>query len=308
MRLAALEPYLVGLVDSFGLTENLVAVCGGCPAFTKGKVTKARVSGRALSVTARAYSLEASICSQILNPTELQAADPEVIITQVPADKELVPLVLDNLREDLAALLGHEVSVFSYNPCTLDGVFEVYQRLARDLGVPDKGLELAHRQKAQFMVWGDNFYERIKGKRLSVLSSVEPLKLAGLWVPDLIRLAGALSQAPADGQPGPEVEWVDVLKYRPDVILVAPEGMDLKDAARLFRYFEKLPGWDDIPAVKRGEVYFASGATHFYRPGPELTQSMAVLMSVLAGFESGYITPRDSFYKLRWLEVQRHRF
>ena len=84
--------------------------------------------------------------------------------------------------------------------------------------------------------------------------------------------------------------------------------MTVADSCKLFREFEKRPGWDNIPAVKRGEVFFSEGISNFYRPSMRLIESMSILVSAIAGFDSGYITPRDSFHKLRWLELQRHQF
>jgi iron complex transport system substrate-binding protein len=110
------------------------------------------------------------------------------------------------------------------------------------------------------------------------------------------------------GQAGREVTWDEIVAFKPDVIIVAPRGFDVNASARLFKRFEKLPGWEDVSAVKRGEVVFAPGLGLFDRPGPRIRDAMAILISAIAGLDSGYITPRDSFYRLRWIELQRHRF
>jgi iron complex transport system substrate-binding protein len=123
----------------------------------------------------------------------------------------------------------------------------------------------------------------------------------------MIALCSAISQEHNPGCPHRQVRWEDVVAFNPDVIVVAPEGLDLKSSMASFKELSKLPHWEDLPAVKRSEVIFTDGIEHFYNPAVGIMDSMAILISAIAGFESGYITTRDTFYRLRWLELHRHR-
>jgi iron complex transport system substrate-binding protein len=91
------------------------------------------------------------------------------------------------------------------------------------------------------------------------------------------------------------------------VIVVAPVGFNLSESVKTFSKVVTLPEWESLPAVKRGEVIFAAGDA-LYRPGPRLVKGAAVLISAIAGLDSGYITERDEYFKLRYLELHRHRF
>jgi hypothetical protein len=103
------------------------------------------------------------------------------------------------------------------------------------------------------------------------------------------------------------VEWREVQEFDPDVILAVPD-LQHDEALGTFKSFEALPDWDEVRAVKRGDVFFASGSRYLLRPSQHLRQGLGLFLSAAAGFESGYITERDSFQRLRWLELQRHRF
>jgi len=184
----------------------------------------------------------------------------------------------------------------------------MFERVGAEVGLGTAGCDLARRIRAQFMDWADNFYERTKNKRVTFLESVEPLRLGGLWIPDMSRFASAVSQEPPRGEIGRTVTWDEIVRFNPDVLIIAPEGCALNDSAKLFKRFEALAGWEAVSAVKRGEVIFAAGDGQFDRPGPRLREAMGVLVSAIAGLESGYITPRDVFYRLRWVELHRHRF
>jgi iron complex transport system substrate-binding protein len=186
-------------------------------------------------------------------------------------------------------------------------MYEAFEEIGVLVGKAREGRELANRIKAQLMVWGDSFYDRMKNKRVTVLSSVSPLRVAGRWVPDIIKTASAQPQMLAVNELDAPTTWAEVATFRPDVLVVAPEGASLQESVKTLPTLERVAQWSDLPAVKRGEVIFCEG-TGLYRPGPKILTGAAVLFSAIAGLESGYITKRDEFFRLRFVELHRHRF
>ena len=313
MRIVSLEPFLTELVCSLELADNLVGVSSRCnypEEIVAEKTVVTIASGRRGSqiLPFSQYSVEQGLCSAQVDLKTLASLEPEVVITRLPVSAEDTAAWLTRIRTDLSELLGRPIKVHSYTPLKLESIYDVMIALGRDLGAPQKGLALAQRMKAQFMDWCDNFYDRMRNKKVSFIASLEPFRLGGWWIPELIKLASAESQVPSGVAENPSTTWEQICDYRPDVLVVAPEAVLWEETLRSFKMFEKLPNWETLPAVKRGEVYFANGAELFYRPTYRLIDAMAVLVSAIAGFESGYITPRDSFRKLRWLELQRHKF
>jgi len=305
MRIISLEPFITELVCHFGLEESLVAVSHLCDypeSVTKLPKITASPEGKKRSGS------PAQFLSQYpVEKAELLKLEPSLVLTCVADEDPKKPKAWRVLNPQNFGL-GTEVRVVSYNPKSLEDVYEVFEKLAKELGVHALGIKLASRMKAQFMDWGDNFYERMKNKKVSFICAVEPLVLAGRWVPDLIGLCSAHSQIRLSGAPDQEIKWKELLEFKPDVIVVAPKNCDALESARTFSYFAGLPEWEELPAVKRGEVYFSDGKRLFSRAGPGLLDSMGVLVSAVAGLESGYITERESFHKLRFLELHRHKF
>lgn len=301
MRIVSLEPFLTELVCYFGREAELVGISHRCDhpesIVSLPRLTFDDEGARGEFAKLNRYEVRVD---------ELVDLKPDVVLTAVTGESDEAAATALALTESLRALTGSNVRVLSYQPRSLDSIYETYERCGKDLGAAQAGHELAQRTKAQLMDWADNFYERMKNKRVTLIDSVDPLRLGGYWIPDLIKLASAMSHEPSRGETGSLVSWNDVVAFKPDVIVVAPAGSTLIDAAKLFKRFEKLPGWADISAVKRGEVIFTAGLLD--RPGPRLREGAAILFSAIAGLESGYITPRDCFYRLRWLELQRHRF
>lgn len=304
MRIATLEPFITDTVLSLLGKHALVAAVPGTVPLPEGTVAldQPPTTPRRLKSTLLETSLSES--RPALDP--LVAAAPELILTSVVATEEQLSAMVSELELALEPFLSG-VRICSFAPRTIEGVYSFFTDLGGTLGDAPAGRALAQRCKAQWMDWCDNFYPRMKGKRVSFISGVRPLTLAGGWIPELVQLCSAHPQGAGFGQPDLNVSWEQIVEYRPDVIVVAPRGVELLGAIRLFEEFERRKGWEQIPAVKRGEVVFCGGDSLFYSPSPVLIDSMAVLVSALAGFESGYITPRESFYRLRWLELHRHK-
>lgn len=232
---------------------------------------------------------------------QLRPLEPTVVLAGI--DPETIPMQV--VRARLATEWGNPVRVVGYAPLSLNGIFEGIVTIGRALQCPAVARAVSERLRAQLMNWADNFYERIRNKRVVFLSSVDPLMVAGQWIGDLIRFASAHPLYWAGDSFNKVVDWADVRAFSPDVVIVAPTGGSLSTSMSCLPVLEALPGWDTLPAVKRGEVVFCDGVNHFYEPGLGIRESAAMLFSAIAGFESGYITPRDSFRRLRWVELRR---
>ena len=249
--------------------------------------------------------LRHALSSESVDLEMLKSLSPSIVLT----DFEGLDSESDRVRREgeLSQYIGREVRLIALRARTLEGVYGAIERVGEVVGKSPAAREMCNRIKAQIMDWCDAFYDRMKNKRVVVLSSVTPLRLAGRWIPDLVKAASCIPQYNAVGGGPKEVTWREIEEFRPDVIVVAPEGFSLEESVKTLRFLERFPTWESVPAVKRGEVIFCEGMG-LYLPGPRILSGVAQLISGIAGLESGYITDRDSFYRLRWVELHRHRF
>ena len=238
---------------------------------------------------------EVAHIQRINDSQQLQALHPQIIIVESTS-------ALTRSSETWATVPRIITAKFQ----TLELMYQTIAEIGKVCGVSEKASQLINRIKAQSMDWADNFYQRTKNKKVSVLSSVNPLTIAGFMVPDLVKLCSADPQHHLIGEPDAPTSWTEIHKFRPDVIIVAPRNYSLKESTACFKNLEKEKLWEEIPAVKRGEVIFMDGVS-LYAPGPRILDAIAILFSAIAGLESGYITPRDSFHRLRFLELNRHK-
>lgn len=78
-----------------------------------------------------------------------------------------------------------------------------------------------------------------------------------------------------------EVLWEAVRQARPEVLVLALCGFGVERAREDLARLQTYPGWAELPAVARGEVYVVDGSAYFSRPGPRLIDSLESLTGVL---------------------------
>ncbi|MCB0319025.1 MAG: ABC transporter substrate-binding protein, partial [Bdellovibrionales bacterium] len=237
MKIISTSPYITEILESLGVLDSVVAT-----------------------------SSEEHLCKLDSSVLRFESSDLDKVINQKKPDlvfidyvDEKIPFQLEeNLTQKYSDLAGSQLKVFSFNPRTFQGVCDAFDGLGKAVGKKDEGHKFSGMLQAEFKNWSDNFYDRMKNKKVVVLSSVEPLYAAGLWIPDLVGLCGAscTTMLQVAGKEHNEIVWEHLLAYRPDVILVAPKGYPLDKALGTFKIMEKLPDWESLPAVKRGEVFF----------------------------------------------------
>jgi iron complex transport system substrate-binding protein len=240
-----------------------------------------------------------------LDIAKLKVLIPDIVLAEVcdPNPAEFVAWA----EAFLTKATERKVKVVDISISSLEQMHSVVEEIGSLTGDAPEARKFANKTKAQLMAWADSFFERCKGKKVVVLSSVNPVVVAERWIPDLVKLLGART---IEREPEKQVQpltWEEVVAGRPDVIVVAPEGRPLMESVKTLKVVQDLPGWEETPAVKRGEVIFCSGV-ELYRPGPKFLRGAAILVSAVAGLDSGYITERDEYFKIRYLELHRHKF
>ncbi len=306
MKIISLEPYITDVLVYLGVTEKLVGVSHRCEQPSSTSVVTVVTTPAVVSqVSGLDGRVAKELCTDFVDVEQLLSLAPDLVLTE--SEQLAQPGGARWIQEYLETRLGKKVLIAAFSARTVDAMYGVFEEIGKLVGNVQGGRDLGHRLKAQLMDWSDSFYPRMKNKRVTVLSSVAPLRLAGKWIPDLVKCASAAPQHYVVGDGEKETSWSEIVSFRPDVIIVAPEGYSLDESVKTLKYLERAKEWEGLPAVKRGEVVFCDGLG-LYRPGPKLLSGAAILISAIAGLESGYITKRDEFFRLRWVELHRHRF
>jgi iron complex transport system substrate-binding protein len=110
---------------------------------------------------------------------------------------------------------------------------------------------------------------------------LEPLMVAGHWMPDVVEMAGGRPVLGTAGAPTEPVKWAAVREADPDVLALMPCGFSVDETRRDLHYLTERPGWDALSAVQDRRAALLDGNAYFNRPGPRLYRAIELLASVL---------------------------
>jgi hypothetical protein len=111
---------------------------------------------------------------------------------------------------------------------------------------------------------------------------IEPVMLGGLWMPELIELAGGQPLGVAAGEPAPTVGPDVLAGLAPEVVLVKPCGFTVqRSLAELPVLTRTLPWAAWTGPGRAARVYVADGNAYFNRSGPRIVDSLELLAALL---------------------------
>jgi len=110
--------------------------------------------------------------------------------------------------------------------------------------------------------------------RVIALQRLDPPRVGGFWVPELISIAGGEDVAGDPGLNPPKVTWGELESLRPDVVVVMPE-VGMEDARA-----QAMEHWEQIAELGAMRHYAVDGIL-FSNPGPRLVDAVELLGHVL---------------------------
>lgn len=126
--------------------------------------------------------------------------------------------------------------------------------------------------------------ERVAGAprtRVFVMEWLDPVFAAGHWVPEMVEIAGGVDALARTGADSARVAWDEVVRFAPDVLVIAPCGYHLDRAVGEAARLESMPRLEEIPAVRNGRVYAVDADAYFARPGPRVVDGVELLAQLL---------------------------
>jgi len=273
------------MVCALGLEEHLVGVTHECdhpPVVLRlPKVTRTRIPGDAASADidrlVRAQ-LQATRALYTLDVPMLQQLRPDLIVTQALCD---VCAVAEGEVQAAVCALPGSPRVINLEPRTLSDVLDSIRDVATAAGVVQRGEELVRGLADRVAAVVARTGGMRQRPRVALLEWLDPPFSCGHWSPELVRLAGGTEGLGHEGQRSRMLLWDEVLAWRPEVVFVACCGFDVERTLRDVGALRRVPGWEEVPAVRSGRVYVTDGSHYFSRPGPRLVDSLEILAHTL---------------------------
>ena len=207
----------------------------------------------------------------------LAELDPDLVVTQATCEVCAV-----DASDVLAAVerRGVDAEVLTLDPHSLSDVLDDVERVGAAAGASERAASLRASLTARVDRVTDRAAATTDRPRTAVFDWTDPVIAGGHWVPGMVERAGGTPGLVTDGPSKPQ-RWTDVRSFDPEVLVVAPCGFGVERAADALADLRSKDGWDDLTAVRDGNVFVADGNGHVNRPGPRLVDSVELLASCI---------------------------
>ena len=300
MRIVSFLPSATEIVGLLGLAENLVGVSHECdyPSEVKGKPV---VSRCAIDMDAMSDREKDVMVSKILreggtlykvDEALLRKLDPDLILTQdlcqvcAPSGNE-VSVVLKTL--------ARKPEILWLTPKNLTDIFGNIREVGRAVKRNDEAEEAIEKLKQRV----DTVVQRAKKvksqPKVFLMEWFDPVYCGGHWVSELVEMAGGHDNLARRGTDSVRIAWQEVRDWAPEVIVLSPCGYHVEETVRRAQVLLSLPGWNELPAHKLGQVYAVDAQSYFARPGPRIVEGLELLAHLIHPEEFGWDGPKYAY-------------
>jgi iron complex transport system substrate-binding protein len=286
MKICSLLPGATEVVAALGLAEALVGISHECdyppevrnrPVMLRPTLDPEQASSSDLDRQVKTALADGRPLYQ-LDEELFARAQPDLVITQVLC--QVCAVTPRDLRLAMDRL-PRMPKVLSLNATRLEQVLAEVQRIGSTVGKEALALALSTRLRARLESIRGRTADAMPRPKVACLEWLDPLFVAGHWVPEMVTLAGGDDALGRAGAPSQRITWEQLMAAAPDVVILIPCGFSIDRTLRELERITEHPAWPDLPAVRTGRVYAFDAASYFSRPGPRLVDGVAQLAAAL---------------------------
>jgi len=283
---ASLLPSATEIVCAVGAATELVGISHECdfpddirhlPVLTRARL---RPQGSSGDIDREVRSvLQEALAVYEIELARLEATRPDVIVTQDLCD--VCAVSFDDVCAAAATLVHQPIRIVNLHPTRLDDIWADVRRVGESLGrtadaaniVADLQSRTAEITKRSFACGGH--------PRVISIEWIDPVMIGGMWMPELIELAGGFPLVTRPGDHAPILTKEELCRLAPDTVLIKPCGFPLERTLKEISLLRTSLPWESWRAVQEGRVYVADGNAYFNRPGPRIVDSLEILAACL---------------------------
>ena len=287
MRIVSLLPAATEWVCAFGAGASLVGRSHECDfppeIMDRPVLTRPRVDARATSaeIDSQVRTVwEQGLSLYEIDWAQLRALRPDLILTQAQC-----PVCAVSVSELEAGLTDWPVprpQVLAMAPQTLKQVLDAALEIGRHIARLHEAMSYLARAEKRLRRLRDFLGLRRRSDpstfpRVACIEWLDPLIVAGHWMPDVVEMAGGQTVLAESGRPSRTITWAELQAADPDVLLLMPCGFPVAQTARELPELVQRPEWQALRAVQEGRVFVLDGHAYFNRPGPRLYRSIELV-------------------------------
>ena len=281
-RVASLLPAATEIVCALGLRGSLVGVSHECdfpagvsdsPVLTRARLAPLNTS-REIDRDVRAL-LQSALAIYEVDVEQLASARPDVVVTQDLCD--VCAVSFGDVCEALRRVGPSDARVVNLHPSRLDDIWGDIGRVAAALGVAAVGERVVADLRARVARIAARAASLAERPRVLTVEWLAPVMVGGLWMPELVELAGGVPLVTTAGEHAPTLTRDALEALSPDVVLVKPCGFPLAQTLAELPVLRESCPWQRWSSERAVRVYVADGNAYFNRPGPRIVESLEIL-------------------------------
>ena len=299
-RIVSFLPAATEMVYALGLGDQLVGVSHECdfPAAAKTKPVIVRPALALEKMSLR--EMDVAVAERIRSGGSLYQVD-ENLLCELKPD-----LILTQNLCQVCATSGNDLTValkmfqpkpeiLWLTPHSLPEIFENIRELGRATGRSNTAETFIAERRERLGKIAAKTNSIARHPRVFCLEWADPVYCAGHWVPEMVELAGGIDELARKGTDSVRIQWTDVLKWSPEILIFSPCGFNLEKALEQVSHLESQPGWAELPAVRCGRVYAVDANSYFARPGPRVVDGTELLAHLIHPELFDWNGPDDAF-------------
>jgi iron complex transport system substrate-binding protein len=158
---------------------------------------------------------------------------------------------------------------------TLSEMLEEVVREGEARGAAEQAHELRGELEGRLATVRAAVSARLGRPRVIALQSLDPVRVAGFWIPEMISIAGGEDVAGDPGLAPAGVGWGELESLGAEVLIVMPNG-SLEDAQA-----QGMEHWEQLAALGAAHLFAVDANACFAEPGPNLVDGVELLAHLL---------------------------
>jgi iron complex transport system substrate-binding protein len=285
-RIVSLLPAATEIAAALGLMEHVVGVSHECdfpgaandrPRVTHCPIHQSKLASHEVDAWVRRALLENGTIYTINEPL-LRKLRPDLILTQRLCD---VCAVGYETVARLAETLPEPPIVLNLEPSSLGDILQNIRQVAEVCAVSERADTVTQQLRSRVETVRRRAAQIDQRPSCFLMEWVDPPFCAGHWGPELVEIAGGFDPLGQKHQKSVQVEWDQVLKAQPEVIVLALCGYDVARAEGDLKLLRTYPHFETLPAAQANRIHAVNANALFARPGPRIVDSLELLAGIL---------------------------
>jgi iron complex transport system substrate-binding protein len=303
LRIVSFLPSATEMVCALGLSDELVGVTHECD-YPSEVLGKTKIISSILPLDKMTEGeIDKAVAERLRNGQSLYAVDenllrglqPDIIVTQ-----DLCQVCAPSGNELSQALraLPKQPAILWMTPQSINGIEANIRDLGAATGRAQQAEQLIAAGQKRLNDISTHAHSMGYRPRVFCMEWLDPVYCGGHWVPEMVRIAGGVDALGREGGDSVRVDWDDVQKWDPEVLVLMPCGFHLEKVVQESGKLRLYPGWEQLSAVRNNRVFAVDANAYFARPGPRVIDGTELLAHLIHPAEFGWNGPETAYRRM----------